>query len=72
MAAILLQRHHARHAFHILVSLVPTVDAFDMLGQQLVLGTASLELLRGVDDKHGIFAVRCLALAEDEDASGQT
>ena len=40
----LLQRHHARHAFHILVSVIPAVDALDVLGQQLVLGAAGLEL----------------------------
>ena len=47
----LLQRDHARHACHILIIVIPAVDALDMLGQQLVLGATALELLRGVEDE---------------------
>src|SRR5262249_23160219 len=59
-----LQSDHACDAFHILVSVVPAVDALDVLGQQLILSAASPELLGSVEDEHFIFAVWHFALAE--------
>lgn len=38
----LLQRDHASDAFHILVRVIPAMDTLDVLGQQFVLGPASL------------------------------
>ena len=67
----LVEGDDAGDAFDIGVVSDPAMDAFDVLGQQFVLGATGFELLRGIDDEHLVLPVLRLLLPEDEDAGAR-
>ena len=61
----------AGDTFHIGVVTEPGVDAFDVLGEQFVLGAARFEFFRRIDDQHFVSPLLRFLLPEDKDAGGE-
>ena len=67
----LLEAHDAGDAFDISVVAHPAVNAFDVLGEQFVLGAARFEFFRCIDDQDLVFPLLRFHLPEDKDAGGE-
>lgn len=68
----LLQARHPAHAFDILVSFVPAMYVRDVLGKELVLGAARLELAGGIYEQYLLLTGLWLFLTEHEEAGRES